>query len=77
MKMNLRGAMRHAPGPSEFTALNLSGDGGADSGIHPALAGALEVIDWKKYRLGRLQSEMRTGLKASGFEKRVVPGRVR
>jgi hypothetical protein len=27
-----------------------------------------EFIDWKKYRLGRLQSEMRTEYKKSTFE---------
>jgi len=33
--------------------------------VHPALAAAGKFIDWKKYRLGRLQSEMRTEFKRS------------
>jgi len=37
--------------------------------VHPALAECGKFIDWKKYRLGRLQSEMRTEFKRSGFEK--------
>jgi thymidylate synthase ThyX len=37
--------------------------------VHPALAECGKFIDWKKYRLGRLQSEMRTEFKKSGFEK--------
>ena len=37
--------------------------------VHPALAECGRFIDWKKYRLGRLQSEMRTEFKRSGFEK--------
>jgi hypothetical protein len=28
--------------------------------VYPKLAGAGKFIDWKAYRLGRLQSEMRT-----------------
>jgi thymidylate synthase ThyX len=37
--------------------------------IHPALAEAGKFIDWRKYRLGRLQSEMRTEFKKSKHEK--------
>jgi thymidylate synthase ThyX len=37
--------------------------------VHPALAKCGKFIDSKKYRLGRLQSEMRTEFKRSGFEK--------
>ena len=37
--------------------------------VHPALAECGKFIDWKKYRLGRLQSEMRTEFKRSAFEK--------
>jgi thymidylate synthase ThyX len=37
--------------------------------VHPALAECGKFIDSKKYRLGRLQSEMRTEFKRSGFEK--------
>ena len=33
--------------------------------VHPTLAEAGKFIDWKKYRLGRLQSEMRTEFKKS------------
>ena len=37
--------------------------------VHPALAECGKFIDWKKYRLGRLQSEMRTEFKKSAIEK--------
>ena len=37
--------------------------------VHPALAEAGKFIDWKKYRMGRLQSEMRTEFKKSAVEK--------
>ena len=33
------------------------------------LAESGKFMDWQKYRLGRLQSEMRTEFKKSGFEK--------
>jgi thymidylate synthase ThyX len=36
--------------------------------VHPALAGCAKFIDWKTYRLGRLQSEMRSEYKKSAFE---------
>ena len=36
--------------------------------VHPSLAEAGKFIDWRKYRLGRLQSEMRTEFKKSGME---------
>ena len=36
--------------------------------VHPVLAEAGKFIDWQKYRLGRLQSEMRTEYKKSVFE---------
>ena len=36
--------------------------------VHPTLAECGRFIDWKKYRLGRLQSEMRTEYKKSVFE---------
>jgi thymidylate synthase ThyX len=36
--------------------------------VHPALAESGKFIDWKKYRLGRLQSEMRTEFKKSAYE---------
>ena len=36
--------------------------------VHPALAEAGKFIDWQKYRLGRLQSEMRTEFKKSAME---------
>ena len=36
--------------------------------VHPALAGCAKFIDWKTYRLGRLQSEMRTEYKKSAIE---------
>ena len=37
--------------------------------VHPTLAECGKFIDWKSYRLGRLQSEMRTEFKKSTFEK--------
>ena len=37
--------------------------------VHPALAECGKFIDWKKYRLGRLQSEMRTEFKKSALKK--------
>ncbi|HEX6768662.1 MAG TPA: FAD-dependent thymidylate synthase [Candidatus Binatia bacterium] len=37
--------------------------------VHPALAESGKFMDWQKYRLGRLQSEMRTEFKKSGLEK--------
>ena len=37
--------------------------------VHPALAECGKFIDWKSYRLGRLQSEMRTEFKKSAMEK--------
>ena len=37
--------------------------------VHPTLAEVGKFIDWKSYRLGRLQSEMRTEYKRSGYEK--------
>jgi thymidylate synthase ThyX len=36
--------------------------------VHPALAESGRFMDWQKYRLGRLQSEMRTEFKKSAFE---------
>ena len=37
--------------------------------VHPALAQSGKFMDWEKYRLGRLQSEMRTEFKKSALEK--------
>jgi len=37
--------------------------------VYPALAEVGRFIDWKSYRLGRLQSEMRTEFKKSAMEK--------
>jgi len=36
--------------------------------VHPALVRCAKFIDWKTYRLGRLQSEMKTEYKKSAFE---------
>ena len=36
--------------------------------VHPALAEAGKFVDWGKYRLGRLQSEMRTEFKKSAIQ---------
>jgi thymidylate synthase ThyX len=37
--------------------------------VHPALAESGRFMDWQKYRLGRLQSEMRTEFKKSAMQK--------
>jgi len=37
--------------------------------VHPTLAEYARFIDWKTYRLGRLQSEMRSEYKKSALEK--------
>ncbi|MDH3442392.1 MAG: FAD-dependent thymidylate synthase [Deltaproteobacteria bacterium] len=37
--------------------------------VHPSLAESGKFVDWQKYRLGRLQSEMRTEFKRSALEK--------
>lgn len=37
--------------------------------VHPTLAQCARFIDWKTYRLGRLQSEMRSEYKKSTFQK--------
>jgi thymidylate synthase ThyX len=37
--------------------------------VHPTLAESGKFVDWQKYRLGRLQSEMRTEFKKSALEK--------
>jgi hypothetical protein len=38
--------------------------------VHPGLAESGKFIDWQKYRLGRMQSEMRTEFKKSALENR-------
>jgi thymidylate synthase ThyX len=38
--------------------------------VHPTLAEAGRFVDWQKYRLGRLQSEIRTEFKKSTIENR-------
>jgi len=37
--------------------------------VHPTLVEVGKFIDWKSYRLGRLQSEMRTEFKKSAMQK--------
>ena len=37
--------------------------------VHPTLAKYAKFIDWEAYRLGRLQSEMRSEYKKSAFKK--------
>lgn len=37
--------------------------------VHPALAASGGFVDWQKYRLGRVQSEMRTEFKKSAIER--------
>ena len=36
--------------------------------VHPTFAEYAKFIDWKTYRLSRLQSEMRTEYKKSAYE---------
>jgi thymidylate synthase ThyX len=43
------------------------------SQVHPTLASYANFIDWKTYRLGRLQSEMRTEYKKSAQAQSSVP----
>jgi thymidylate synthase ThyX len=38
--------------------------------VHPTLAESGKFVDWQKYRLGRLQSEMRTEFKKSAMENK-------
>jgi thymidylate synthase ThyX len=38
--------------------------------VHPTLAQSGKFVDWQKYRLGRLQSEMRTEFKKSAMQPR-------
>ena len=38
--------------------------------VHPALAESGKFMDWQKYRLGRLQSEMRTEFKKSAYDNK-------
>ncbi|HEY6999959.1 MAG TPA: FAD-dependent thymidylate synthase [Candidatus Binatia bacterium] len=38
--------------------------------VHPTLAEVGRFIDWKRYRLGRLQSEMRSEFKKSALERK-------
>jgi thymidylate synthase ThyX len=38
--------------------------------VHPNLAASGKFVDWEKYRLGRLQSELRTEFKKSGMQNR-------
>jgi thymidylate synthase ThyX len=38
--------------------------------VHPTLGDFAKFIDWKSYRLGRLESEMRTEFKKSAMENR-------
>ena len=40
--------------------------------VHPTLAECGKFVDWKSYRLGRLQSEMRTEFKKSTFEPNLM-----
>jgi thymidylate synthase ThyX len=40
--------------------------------VHPMLGACARFIDWKTYRLGRLQSEMRTEFKRAKLEKNEV-----
>lgn len=38
--------------------------------VHPTLAECGRFVDWKKYRLGRLESEMRTEYIKSAFDEK-------
>jgi thymidylate synthase ThyX len=74
MKMNLREALhmcelRTMPqGHPDYRFICQEMWRGIQS-VHPTLAESAKFIDWGKYRLGRLQSEMRTEFKKSALEK--------
>jgi len=74
MKMNLREALhmcelRTMPqGHPDYRFICQEMWRGIQS-VHPTLAESAKFIDWEKYRLGRLQSEMRTEFKKSALEK--------
>ena len=38
--------------------------------VHPALSEARRFVDWQKYRLGRLQSEMRRSLRNRRYKRK-------
>ena len=42
--------------------------------VHSTLEGVVKFIEWKAYRLGRLQSEMRTEYKKSAYVGRKCTG---
>ena len=74
MKMNLReaihiGELRTMPQGHPDYRLIVQEMWRKISEVHPTLAGYAKFIDWKTYRLGRLQSEMRTEYKRSAFDK--------
>ena len=73
MKMNLReavhiGELRTTPQGHPDYRLIVQEMWRKIGEVHPALAGCAKFIDWKTYRLGRLQSEMRTEYKKSAME---------
>ena len=75
MKMNLREAAAHVRAAhhaarSSRLSFHLPGDVAQDS-RRPSerWPSAGKFMDWQKYRLGRLQSEMRTEFKKSAMEK--------
>ena len=73
MKMNLREALhmvelRTMPqGPPDYRFIGQEMWRKIKS-VHSVLAEAGKFIDWQKYRLGRLQSEIRTEFKKSAME---------
>ena len=75
MKMNLREAvhmceLRTMPqGHPEYRFI-CQGMWRKVQSVHPALAKSGKFMDWQKYRMGRLQSEMRTEFKKSALEDR-------
>jgi thymidylate synthase ThyX len=74
MTMNLReaihiGELRTMPQGHPDYRLIVQEMWGKIQEVHPTLAGCGKFIDWKSYRLGRLQSEMRTEYKKSAFNK--------
>ncbi len=64
------GRAAHDAARSSRLSLHLSGDVAQDSGSPSDAGEAGKFIDWQKYRLGRLQSEMRTEFKKSAMAKK-------
>jgi thymidylate synthase ThyX len=72
MKMNLReavhiGELRTMPQGHPDYRLIVQDIWRQIERVHPTLASSARFIDWQTYRLGRLQSEMRSEYKKAAF----------